>query len=286
MISEPSFDPFKSNLLESVRLEASAGTGKTYNLERVVGELIARYRIPLNKILIVTFTNKAARELRERIRIILSDLSLPDSGRTEGERQLLTEARHNYDQAAIFTIHGFCQNVLQTYPFESGSPFRQEFLKDSSLVEEGVRDYLYRRFRTIRDEDLDLIRGFLKKTGTLEEAVARLVRITVEEMDAGELTLIPPDSQVEMALRELKNFARGRGEVYDALSVLKSLEWSGDEILGIFKALKTRQQRGTADKIALAGKSLPDGAELPEWLDWFFSKQGISAASRRISFST
>lgn len=272
MNSDLPFNPVEADLLQSVRLEASAGTGKTYNLERVVGELIARYEIPLNRILIVTFTNKAARELRERIRRILSELSRPDSGRSEQEIRLLNEARHNYDQAAIYTIHGFCQHVLQSYPFESGSSFHQEFLSDSSLVEEGVRDFLYSRFRRIKAEDMDLIRGFLKKT-SIKEAIARLVRVTVEEMDSEDLILIPPEGQMQQVLKEVRDFKNQKGDVFDAVSALRECCWNSDDILAIFKTLKTRQQSSTAVKIANVGKELSAAPSLPDWMDWFFSKQ-------------
>ena len=274
MSSEKNFDPLKEDLLQSIRLEASAGTGKTYNLERVVCELIARYQIPLNRILVVTFTNKAARELRERIRTILSDMSRPESGRSQDQRSLLSEARHNFDKAAIFTIHGFCQHVLQTYPFESGSSFQQEFLSDSSLVEEGVRDYLYRRFRKIQVEDRELIRGFLKGCENLEEAVGQLVRLTMDELDAEGIQRIPDDARMNRALEELKDFPRGDGDIARAAAVLKDMSWEEEEIFEIFRILKTRTKRTTAEKIAgLGGKFPAPGNGLAEWLDWFFSKQ-------------
>ena len=273
MKPEPSFNPLEADLLTSVRLEASAGTGKTYNLERVVCELVARYEIPLSSILVVTFTNKAARELRERIRTILSELSRPEAGRTPKEQKLLSEARHNYDQAAIYTIHGFCQHVLQTYPFESGSPFQQEFLSDNSLAEEGVRDFLYGRFRRIGGEDRDLIRGFLKGSSSLEEGIEKLVRIAADEMDAGTLTLIPGRNQLDLALAETKNFAAGKGAVYQAVSALFNLSWSSDEVLTVFKTLKTRQKAVTAEKIGRVGGLLPGTGDLPSWLDWFYSRQ-------------
>ncbi len=273
MAEERSFNPLEADLLSSIRLEASAGTGKTYNLERVVCELISRYRIPLNQILVVTFTNKATRELRERIRSILTDQSGEVSGKDPQQRELLLEARHNFDKAAIFTIHGFCQHVLQTYPFESGSAFQQEFLSDHSLVEEGVRDYLYSRFRRICPEDRELIRGFLKGSGNLDEAVGKLVKITMDELDSPGVIRIPDDKSLERALEEMRSFSRGEGPVKEALGVLKTLSWKGPDIFQIFRTLKTRQKEITAEKIAAVLEALPRGEDLAVWLDWFFGKQ-------------
>lgn len=54
---------FKSSFIE-----ASAGTGKTYTIMEVVGDLILEHKIPLTQILILTYTEKAAGELKERLR--------------------------------------------------------------------------------------------------------------------------------------------------------------------------------------------------------------------------
>ncbi|EMY78671.1 UvrD/REP helicase N-terminal domain protein [Leptospira weilii serovar Ranarum str. ICFT] len=98
--------PYK---LKSGFIEASAGTGKTYTIMEIVGDLILEHRIPLARILILTYTEKAAGELKERLRkkLIASDL-------TKEAREL--------DQVTISTIHGFCNMILQEYPVETETP--------------------------------------------------------------------------------------------------------------------------------------------------------------------
>ena len=88
-------------------IEASAGTGKTWTLEHIVEKLVTRKENPIDirQILLVTFTEKAAGELKDRIRKILSK-----AGRSE-----------HVDEATICTIHSFCQQILAEYPFESGA---------------------------------------------------------------------------------------------------------------------------------------------------------------------
>src|SRR4051794_23892152 len=86
--------------------EASAGTGKTYTIGRLVLRLLRETGCGLDQILIVTFTEKATGELKARIRQEL-----------EGELDrapdpVLRRALDQYDQAPIFTIHGFCQSLL------------------------------------------------------------------------------------------------------------------------------------------------------------------------------
>lgn len=88
-------------------IEASAGTGKTYTLEHIVEKLVTNEKNPIDirQILLVTFTEKAAGELKDRIRAILTK-----AGRCE-----------HVDEATICTIHSFCRQILAEYPFESGA---------------------------------------------------------------------------------------------------------------------------------------------------------------------
>ena len=115
---------------EFLSLEASAGTGKTFALARIVLRLIAEQGLEIRKILVVTFTKSATEELRGRIRELLVDtLKLLQDGseeitdetilqlkKTEKQRQLsihrIRLAITCFDEAIIETIHGFCSRVL------------------------------------------------------------------------------------------------------------------------------------------------------------------------------
>ena len=85
-------------------IEASAGTGKTYTLEHIVEKLVREKGYDIRSLLLVTFTEKAAGELKERIRKMLKG----------------SESAKHLDEATICTIHAFCREVLAAYPFESG----------------------------------------------------------------------------------------------------------------------------------------------------------------------
>ena len=113
-----------SNLI----IEASAGTGKTYTIENLVLNLLKSDRVTgLENILIVTFTEKATSELRQRIRDLISE-SLE-----EEYNQRLEESLHNFDSASIQTIHGFCHKVLQSHAFENREHFQLEVVEDKPL---------------------------------------------------------------------------------------------------------------------------------------------------------
>jgi len=149
-------DPLPSGRM--VLLEASAGTGKTYQIEELVLGEIAFGRADLRKILVLTYTEAATAELRHRIRSrlrsaasqlrsgqitedIFLDAHLPVEARG-GAWERLEEALSSFDDARIFTIHGFCQRVLTEFAIESDWSFESVLLEDErTLVREATQDY-------------------------------------------------------------------------------------------------------------------------------------------------
>lgn len=158
------FDAVNQPLKPGVHLvEASAGTGKTYAIAMLVLRFIAERELEIDRILIVTYTRAATAELRARVRRrlvegweILSgssgefDPTLTAWAQTipETERgQICLRLRlaiANIDQAAIFTIHGFCQRMLMERALESGGPFDAELVTDIDPVVQEVADDFWR----------------------------------------------------------------------------------------------------------------------------------------------
>ncbi len=277
-VDDKIFNPAKTDLLQSIRLEASAGTGKTYNLERVVCELISRYGIPLESILVVTFTNKAARELRDRIRSLVSQRAGEFSSSAQDDLegfQRLQAAKRDFDRASIYTIHGFCQHVLKTWPFESSSSFTQEFLTDHSLVEEGVDEVLYRQFRGIPDHKKDLIRSYF--SNGLEDSVQGLVRDVVRTMDEDDVICIPSDEQMRRVRDETEGFARGEGAIRRALEELLPFAPGEERIKSILKEMNTGQRPPTPGNISAVWEHLLPGDSLFRWLEKFFDPKANQA---------
>ncbi|WP_036988674.1 UvrD-helicase domain-containing protein, partial [Pseudomonas sp. EGD-AK9] len=139
-------------------IEASAGTGKTFTISALYLRLIlghggaAAFREPLlpPQILVVTFTDAATRELRDRIRARLVQAAALFRGDGEADA-LLHELRADFpaaqwpdcarrlelaaqwmDEAAVSTIHGWCQRMLREHAFDSGSLFSQTLETDHS----------------------------------------------------------------------------------------------------------------------------------------------------------
>jgi ATP-dependent exoDNAse (exonuclease V) beta subunit len=109
-------------------VEAGAGSGKTTALVSRIVQLLKSGACSLDALAAITFTEAGALELRLRVRQSLTDLAR--KARDGAERQRLYEALDHLDEAAISTIHGFCQRLLAEHPIEAGLPPRIEILDE------------------------------------------------------------------------------------------------------------------------------------------------------------
>jgi len=157
------FDLLNDPLSGANLVEASAGTGKTYTITGLFLRLVVEKRLPVSKILVVTFTEAATQELRDRIRGALRQALGVFCGETTEDTFLagmvekyrntqtalrdLEEALRAFDQASIFTIHGFCRRMLRDNAFESGGLFDTELISDQGdIIREIVFDYWRQHF--------------------------------------------------------------------------------------------------------------------------------------------
>ena len=173
-------DVFGCELSGIRQIEASAGTGKTWNICGLYLRLLLERKLEVQRILVVTFTNAATAELRERIRQRIVDtlawLRAEQAGTgvaggdefvqrlvhaARDERGLATDdmierlqlALATFDEASIFTIHGFCQRALADTPFSAQMPLALELVRDDAdWVAEAANDFWRRR---IAADDLD-----------------------------------------------------------------------------------------------------------------------------------
>jgi len=191
------FDLINSPLEKTNLIEASAGTGKTYTITGIFLRLIIEKRLSVNEILTVTFTEAATSELKIRIRsrlleaadafavrksrdpfldgLIEKVLSFENAPSATEITYLLQRALRNFDQAAIFTIHGFCRKVLNDNAFESGLPFDTELIvSEKELIRESVEDY----WRIQLQQVSPLFAGYAIKKGFLPGKLTDYVATT------------------------------------------------------------------------------------------------------------
>ncbi|WP_368642893.1 exodeoxyribonuclease V subunit beta [Castellaniella ginsengisoli] len=164
----PQVDPLRFPLQGSHLIEASAGTGKTWTIAALYVRLVLGHggqapRLP-TEILVLTFTEAAAQELRDRIRSRLAEAAVwfaqdaaadrPGDPFLESLRQDYPQARRagcartldlaaqSMDEAAISTIHAWCARVLQEHAFDSGSLFEQRLEPDlGAEIRQAAWDY-------------------------------------------------------------------------------------------------------------------------------------------------
>src|SRR5579884_438835 len=108
----------RHSLDESLVVEASAGTGKTTELVNRIVQVLAAGRARVDEIVAVTFTHKAAGELKIRLRQKL-DEARADAQADGDTRRRLENALEELEEAAIGTIHGFCAQLLRSRPVEA-----------------------------------------------------------------------------------------------------------------------------------------------------------------------
>ena len=166
------FDPNRYPLTPGVRLlEASAGTGKTFALAHLVLRLVVEQQLTLDQLLVVTFTEAAAAELRDRIGRRLdgalqglmqreSDQPVDDRadavleewlerhGQDASQRRILAsrllEALEALERADITTIHGFCRRTLRRQALQSGQALELNLDDDPQTMAQDVAHDLWR----------------------------------------------------------------------------------------------------------------------------------------------
>ncbi|NOH98029.1 exodeoxyribonuclease V subunit beta [Vibrio sp. 99-70-13A1] len=200
-------------------IEASAGTGKTFTIAGLYLRLLlghgsatseesegTRHQQPLtvDQILVVTFTEAATAELRDRIRSRIHDARIAFARGVSHDpviaplleeipnhpqaASILLQAERQMDEAAVYTIHGFCQRMLTQNAFESGSRFDNEFVTDEShLKAQVVADYWRRQFYPLPMQLVGEVRNIWGSPSALLADVNRYLtgsplKLTVEAM--------------------------------------------------------------------------------------------------------
>jgi exodeoxyribonuclease V beta subunit len=147
-------------------LEASAGTGKTFTIAALVARYVAA-GVPIQQMLVVTFTKAATSELRDRVRARLVDgeaglrrvlaggpagadpvlrlLASGSAAEVEVRRGRLAEALAEFDAATIATTHGFCEQILAGLGTAGDVERGTTFVADSLDLTDEVIEDLYLR---------------------------------------------------------------------------------------------------------------------------------------------
>ena len=160
-------------------IEASAGTGKTYSIALLTLRLIIEKNIPIEKILMVTFTKAAVAELETRVRSFvrlalkvsrgeaIQDKTIKKMVESQMSKKTpaLVEDRLNtaqlfLDETSVLTIHSFCQRTLSEFSFETSQIFGAETITPdefNQITEDAFNEFWRKRITTIQKELLELM---------------------------------------------------------------------------------------------------------------------------------
>lgn len=275
-------------------IEASAGTGKTYTIAGLYlrlllghGPLIeegadagqpSAHERPLSvtEILVVTFTEAATAELRGRIRGRIHEARLAFMRGHSGDAllaQLLAEvedhelaarrllaAERQMDEAAVFTIHGFCQRMLKQNAFESGALFETEFLTDDSQLRlQAVSDYWRAEFYPVDKTLASAVRA-------LWPSPAALLREMNGWLDNSELEMRPPAGDETLAARHQAAMARIEAVKREWLAQVDEIRRQTD---GQISRYTGKNYEGWLTKIADWTQDEASGYAIPKELERF-----------------
>src|SRR6266850_5345129 len=163
-----------------ISVTAGPGSGKTTVLVERYLHILREQKLSIDQIVAITFTNRAANEMRERLRERLNHLLLTATGK---ERQRWLDYKRTLDGAVITTIHGFCARLLREFPVEARVD--PQFLL------------------------LDEHRAAMLLEGVVEEALSRF--ISDGHIEVSRLTRGVGRAKLAAALAQLYREVRGQG---------------------------------------------------------------------------
>ena len=211
--------------LHGLRLiEASAGTGKTHTITNLYVRLLlgrgTKRPLLTREILVLTFTIAATDELRSRIRARVAEASRvfgafhsatatendeflaylrATSAAPEQDRKLLSFGLLTMDEAAIFTIHGFCSHILREQSFETGQLFNQapggllQEMDQSQLLQRCAEDCFRAELLTLAPHTGAIALQLWPTPGSLVQSIRSVIF-------RHEVLLQPPEKDVTQAL--------------------------------------------------------------------------------------
>jgi ATP-dependent exoDNAse (exonuclease V) beta subunit len=250
-------DRIIDRLDETLFVEAGAGSGKTRTLVDRIVRLVTTGTAGLDAIAAITFTEKAAAELRDRVRRRLDDEL--DQALANGDDDAARHCRRalaDLDSAAIGTLHSYAQRVLTEHPIEAGLPPRIEVLDEvASAV---AFDDRWSRFLDQLLADPAIERALLLATAAgVKTAHLRLIALAFNQnwdlaeafAPSGAAEIDPWDDELLVLLDDIDDACREREHCCD----------EGDKLVAQLAELEmwSRRVRDASDeftRIALLGR--------------------------------
>lgn len=238
-------------------IEAGAGTGKTYTIAGLYLRLLLERKLSVRQILVVTFTNAATEELRDRVRQGIRAAMLGFAA-GQSDNSLVVELLERYpehaeavsllkdalacmDEAAIYTIHGFCQRLLQEHAFESGALFDAEFIKDERDYLQAITEDFWRRHFYVAEPSMV---AWVKGQWATPSALLAAIRPYVKRE---ELVLLPAQDE-HSCQRIEQQYLACVGQLREIVQREGNAAW---EILRTHKGINRNKYRSASVEVAI-----------------------------------
>jgi ATP-dependent helicase/nuclease subunit A len=203
LIDKQEREKITKEINRNILVEASAGSGKTSSLIHRMAALIKSGKFKVDEIAAITFTRKAAIELKERFQQKIED-SFRET-EDEKEKVYLRKALSNLEQCYLGTIHSFCARLLRERPIEAGlDPEFSEIddLDDTLLKEEAWGRYL---LNLKIEESPSLIH--LEKLGIKPSELADCYKTVCNYSEVKPFFQVSPKPNLKEAVKEIVSFS-------------------------------------------------------------------------------
>jgi exodeoxyribonuclease V beta subunit len=231
-------------------IAASAGTGKTFAIENLVVDLLVRGNVAFEQILVLTFTERAATELRKRIRHQIETILTERCNESncqhhkpdnvwwidEAAERRLHNALSSFDAASISTIHGFFSSVLIENAFNNNRLFEGELADGNVLFRSAFMTALRHTFALEPGNPASLLRTWLEQNfGRIEELEELLFKCKAAQ------SAILPSFSLDCLQHELRTNVLYEINLADAAGPFEvSLKEAGFKHTGSLKAITSR----------------------------------------------
>ncbi|MBK2092938.1 exodeoxyribonuclease V subunit beta [Francisella philomiragia] len=249
-------------------IEASAGTGKTFNITTLYIRLLLEKKLLPKDILVMTFTKDATQEIigrvEAKIRDVLEDISEGKEIKVsiKGRDTLIQKGDENYkhlkrslleiDEAAISTIHGFCKKVLSEQAFASGIEMDVSMEVDTSDILQKVVEDFFRKHINKNKTNFEYLQAYKLHTPDMFlDKLRNLVRSSYELLTKQAISL---DEFKILKKQQLELFLNNHDIVDDFLSKLGKGEPQGkrvDEYHRVLEWLRLDNEDPFPDNISI-----------------------------------
>ena len=259
------------NIEKHICVTAGAGSGKTTVLVERYLKILREGNATPQEIVAITFTEKAAAEMKERIS---EELSLHEKRERSEQDNPLQGLREKMGTAHISTIHAFCSRILQEFPFQAGVPANFSILQgidQKLLLQETVKETLRDIATDEEDKHRDAFTRLLQRYGGQQKLVD-LLSTMINQRDAlehlmQEIYRHPNDTEIRGALQ--KRVRERQQEIQERLmSTIDIPEFIRclNAVLQVARGRNTEAVRDLTRQLETLYAQNPDAPELPKLL--------------------